>query len=737
MATALVLGLLLAASPEAPTVSVAPAPGAAVASAILVDGQTVSLDSSGRGGIPAGASPSADGLRFSTIDADHADAGGTSEILYYPETSALASWPLPGVDGSGPASVVLKDHEGGTWENARAFATTLEKTKDGRRVRFAIPPGIWDAAIVVPGFAPAFVVELDVYESDETLRVSATKLEPAARVTARVLDARSGRPPERWEAWISRVGGHWEDEETKFFDVRPIARDGGGLDFASLPVGDWELRIEATGRGRGRARAAVKATKPRERTNLGDLYLADPGALRIVVAFPTEVPEQEFSCWATRLPTAGDALEELASKAFAPQASTDILFDDLETGPVMVQCGKSRQVYVGTSSTIVAGETAEVEFAFAPVRLSGHVRRGNDGVAGATVTAVGSALEEQKADAKSDELGAYALVVWPAGGSIQLMTTPPEDQLPFTEFLEIEADITEIDHDVLLPSRAIRGTVRDEETGAMLPGADVTFSGSLEAKGQEGGFSMSATSDEEGKFRVRNLLDQPLEIVVTLEGYAPSIRKEVRPTEEGTDIEILMEKGVRLTGVVVDELGAPLPDVAVGLDVDSTGHFVQRTETTADSGEFDFGAVAYGPHLLTVFRCGNVFAVEKIDIASYESDPPPRVVRLRPAAAPIELLAVDDEGVPVPHAVFRWTVGGVPLPMENWAAAARACGQDFRTDAGGRLRLYGFPPGVIGAESLDRVPLGTFSNDGARTRWTLRLPAEEEQLGTEVSAPSH
>ncbi|MET0619777.1 MAG: hypothetical protein ABW056_05835, partial [Thermoanaerobaculia bacterium] len=323
MAIALLLGLLLAASPDAATVLVAPAPGAPVASAILVAGETISLDSSGSARIPAEASPSAEGLRFYHGRVDSGDASG---IFYLPDSSALAEWTLPGLDASAPASVVVKETEGETWENARAFAAPLEKTKDGRRVRFAMPPGTWDLAIVVPGFAPAFVMELDVYDSDDTVRIAAVKPEPSARVTARVLDARSGRPPDRWTAWISRVGGHGDDEEARFFDGRPIAENGAALDFSSLPIGNWELRAEATRGGGGRSRSVVKATKPRERVNLGDLYLSDTGALRVAVAFPAEVPDQEFSCRVARRPISGEGeLVMLAAKAFAPSASTALM----------------------------------------------------------------------------------------------------------------------------------------------------------------------------------------------------------------------------------------------------------------------------------------------------------------------------------------------------------------------------------------------------------------------------
>jgi hypothetical protein len=719
----------LAAEASAPDVEIAPAPGAPVAAEIAVNGKTVALDAAGRGRVPSGASLSAAGLRLS-----EPDAGGTSEILYYPHTSALASWRLPGLGASGPASVVLKEHEAETWENARTFAAPLEKTAEGRRVRFAIPAGLWDAAIVVPGFAPAFVLELDVYEDDEVLRVAATKLEPAALLGARVLDARTGRSPHHWKAWISPVDGPRGDEETRFFEDRPIAEDGSALDFASLPVGEWELRVEAleSGSARGRARAAVKAARPRERVNLGDIYLADFGSLRVAVTFPTRVPDREFACWVTRVPLGGEGqLEGLGSKDFTPSAANDLVFDDLEAGPVTIQCGDHKDIYDRREATIVAGEVAAADFSFAPVRVSGSVRRGDDGVSGANVAAVLSGPDELKVQAKSDERGSYDLVVWPARNSILLLTTPPEDRLPFAESLDVGEGQTEIEHDVQLPSRSIRGTVRDQETGAILPGADVTFSGPLEAKGlEEGRFSMSTMSDGEGRFRLGNLLDQPLDVEVTLAGYAPSVRTGIQPTPEGAEIEVLLEKGSRLTGVVVDELGAPVSNVAVGLDVDSGGDYVQRTRTSSASGEFDFGAVASGPHLLTAFRCGSVFAFERFDVASYETDPPPRVVRLRPAAAPIELQVVDENDEPVAETGFRWSVGGLPVPMEDWAAAAQACGQASRTNGSGMLRLYGFPPGVIGAASVDRVPLGTFPNDGTRRQWTLRLQREEEHPET-------
>jgi hypothetical protein len=582
---------------------VAPAPGAPLASAILVAGETIALDSSGSARIPAEASPAAEGLRFYQWQVD---SGGASGDLLSPREQRARGLDLPRTRRSGTGEHRDQENRRRDLENARAFAAPLEKTEDGRRVRFAMPPGTWDLAIVVPGFAPSFVTELDVYDSDDTVRVAAVKLEPAARVTARVLDPRSGRPPDRWTAWISRVGSHSDDEETKFFDGRPIAENGASLDFSSLPVGDWELRAEGDCGCRPSRQPPqpfrVKATKPRQRVNLGDIFLSDTGALRVVVAFPTEVPDQEFSCRVARSPTSGEGeLERLAAKTFAPNASTVVMFADLETGPVTIQCGDNRDIYDQKTATIAGGEIVEVEFTFAPIRLSGNVRRGEDRVPGATVTAVLSGPEDQTVQAKSDDLGSYHLVVWPVREAIRLLTTPPEDRLPFAENLEVEAGATKIDHDVLLPSSSIRGIVRDKETGEALAGAEVAFSGSLEAKGSEWGrFSTSTTSDGEGRFRVGNLLDKPLDVDVTLEGYARSVMKEVRPTPEGAEIEVQLEKGNRLTGVVVDELGAPLSNVAVGLDVDSGGDYVnarkrRRARASSTSAPSRPGAISSRP----------------------------------------------------------------------------------------------------------------------------------------------
>ena len=376
----------------------------------------------------------------------------------------------------------------------------------------------------------------------------------------------------------------------------------------------------------------------------------------------------------------------LAAKAFAPKASTALMFDDLETGPVTIQCGdepghlrpedRDHRGRRNRGSRVLVRSGPPVR-----LRAAGRGRRARrDGDGGR----VGTGRPDQSRR-KSDDLGSL-----PSRRLARARGDPAPDD-PSRRPAPLRGESrgrggSHGDRSRRPPSLELdpRHRARQgDRRGPRRRGGRVL--GIARGEGSEWGrFSTSTTSDGEGRFRVGNLLDKPLEVDVTLDGYAPSVMKEVRPTPEGTEIEVQLEKGNRLTGVVVDELGAPLSNVAVGLDVDSRGDYVQRTETTSASGEFDFGAVASGRHLLSVFRCGSVFALEPVDV---------------PHTNPIRLPASSGSGRrrrrssswswtrttrPSRKRSFGGRVGGLTVPMEDWASAAQACGQDFRTDARGQ-----------------------------------------------------
>ena len=88
---------------------------------------------------------------------------------------------------------------------------------------------------------------------------------------------------------MSRTDPAPDGQESRFFKTRPIAADRAALDFASLPVGAWELRVEIP--GGGRKRQAFTALKPGGVTDLGDFVIPDSGSVRLTLEFPVELPQ--------------------------------------------------------------------------------------------------------------------------------------------------------------------------------------------------------------------------------------------------------------------------------------------------------------------------------------------------------------------------------------------------------------------------------------------------------------
>ncbi len=535
--------------------------------------KAISLDSSGSARIPAEASPSAEGLRFYHGRVDSGDASG---IFYLPESSALAEWTLPGLDASAPASVVVKETEGETWENARAFVAPLEKTKDGRRVRFAMPPGTWDLAIVVPGFAPAFVMELDVLRQrrhgpDRRREAGARGARDrpgsrrALRKAARPLDSLDipGRRPRgrRRSEILRRPSDRGERRRARLLE--PARRQLGAPRRGDPRRRRRQPRPQPL---RREGHETARAGESRRPLPLGHGSAARRrGVSRRGPGSGVLVPGGSASDQRRR--RARDARGEGVRAECLDRPHVRRPRDRAGHDPVRRQPGHLRPEDRDHRGRRNRGSRILVRSG-SPVRLrtarrGRRARRDGDGrrvrdrktrpsrasrtTSGATISSSGP---------RERRSGSSRLLPKTGSPSRRISRSRREPRRSITTSSCPRAR-----------SAAPCATRRPVE---VLAGAEVAFAGSLEAKGSEWGrFSTSTTSDGEGRFRVGNLLDKPLEVDVTLDGYAPSVMKEVRPTPDGTEIEVQLEKGNRLTGVVVDELGAPLSNVAVGLDVDS------------------------------------------------------------------------------------------------------------------------------------------------------------------------
>jgi hypothetical protein len=694
------------------TLTLAPAPGAPVATAI----RDIPLDAKGRAEIPADMALSAPGLRFIR-------AG--EQVLYYPADHTLFTWPLVGPGQPSSAEIVVKDHASG-WENARGFEAPVEISDKKPRVRFVLPPGEWDLAVVVPGYAPAFA---------NSARLQLATLRPAARLRARVLDARSGKPPDRWDAYIARVVADPESEETKFFAKRPISTGRTFLDFASLPVGGWELKVEVP--GKGRRATLVSALKPGGTTDVGDFFISDAGSVRVVLEFPVEVPRGALTVRIAKRPTDPQKTEdvELVSKSALPAAETTVEFADIEPGMVNVKVADAGDLMPRRSSTVVKeNEVAEVRLVFVPVRLYGRVTRGDKPIAEAAVSAPqGERIDEKQV--MTDDLGNYELRTWTDGKMVAMFTIPPgEKSRPLLDMVPIPEGVTEIEHNVHLPSNTIRVAVHDAETGGPVSGADVIFQGVRTE--ESGGFGRSELTDQSGRAELLNLTSQRVDVRVMKEGYSTAEVRGVEPKSDGSELDIRLTKGLKLVVVVTDEAGAPLPGATVGIDPDPEWFYYRQKATPADDGRYEFPDTASGGHVLGVMKCGHALAVRMIIVPTAKEGDHIETVQLTTERAPITVHIEDGSGAPVPSASLRWAFNGFPVPLEDWGRIVQSCGQPVRSDSEGNLRLYSFPYGSLAAMPLlgDPNPLGVFTNDGTNTVWTIRLTRDPQAKAEQHAA---
>jgi hypothetical protein len=723
MPVLLCLLLVRAVEPSATDVAIAPAPGAPIESVIHVSGHAVPLDAEGRGRVPGDASPSNETLRFYRIAADSSSG---ERILYYPAEGTLVSWSLTGIDADADATLVVKDRDE-TWVSARSYRASLEKTRGGRRVRFALPPGVYDVAVVLPNFGPAFA-PLDA--NGGTLEIPSVRLAPAGRVVARVLDARTGKPPQRWSAFASRVGADPNTEETRFFDGFPISEGASALDYRSLPPGNWEVAVVAT--GRSEPHLPVKLAKAGAVADLGDVYVTDFGRLRVVLEFPGEVPPGTFEVKLTRsrIDPEADPIV-LGSRKASGRGDLALEFDGIEPGEVHIECSNAgAHIQRGTSAVVESNRTAEARLVVRRVKIHGSVLRGKEPVIGAEVSPMGGKTPGGKEDpARSDELGAYALEFWGGLDSIGLHTLPPGEKAGYMEIVSIDPEAMDVAHDVLLPGSEIRGIVRDARTSQPIAGAEVMFETATPETEPEDpdnymSFSIGIETDEEGRFRLANLDEELVDVTVSHDGYSSKYLPAVQPKPEGIELDVRLERGVRVSGRVVDETGSPLPGVTVGLDVARDG-FYQGTMTDAE-GAYELEGVSSGPHLLFVMPCGRTMVVRRFRIDPGDEDSGVHTEDAQTAreGPPIEVKVENADGSEAQRSV-RFAIDGAPLPLNAWYEVTKQCGT-YDEIGWSRILLHGFPQGTLSALSAwSQLVYGTFQNDGTASTWTIRLPAAE------------
>ena len=147
----------------------------------------------------------------------------------------------------------------------------------------------------------------------------------------------------------------------------------------------------------------------------------------------------------------------------------------------------------------------------------------------------------------------------------------------------------------------LHGTVSDQTTGAPISGATVIFKGEYLAQGEH-----SATSDRNGAFQIPRVPAGRYLVESNLEGYllADEWRGYVTVTAGGADrpLTVKLARETTVSGLVVDEDGAPVSDVEVVLaDVRAeAGNVMARSirSVAAPNGRFQFDKITPGRYFL-------------------------------------------------------------------------------------------------------------------------------------------
>ncbi|MEM7434686.1 MAG: carboxypeptidase regulatory-like domain-containing protein [Myxococcota bacterium] len=108
----------------------------------------------------------------------------------------------------------------------------------------------------------------------------------------------------------------------------------------------------------------------------------------------------------------------------------------------------------------------------------------------------------------------------------------------------------------LAPGWSLAGEVTDARTGRGLPEARVHVAGGL-----LGAYARTTTTDPDGKFTLPGVVGDPQTVYVEVEGYVPS--GPLRATKEAPNVDVRLERGATLAGVVVNTRGDPVRGASV------------------------------------------------------------------------------------------------------------------------------------------------------------------------------
>lgn len=119
---------------------------------------------------------------------------------------------------------------------------------------------------------------------------------------------------------------------------------------------------------------------------------------------------------------------------------------------------------------------------------------------------------------------------------------------------------------------------------------------------QLGGSDTTATTDPNGQYSLDSIDSGQQTFVFTKDGYLSATRT-VNITGKSAQLDVQLSSGIPLTGMVVTDAGAPVPDANVNARSASDASFGRQTQTDA-GGNFQITGVAPGHYTITADKEG-------------------------------------------------------------------------------------------------------------------------------------
>lgn len=212
-------------------------------------------------------------------------------------------------------------------------------------------------------------------------------------------------------------------------------------------------------------------------------------------------------------------------------------------------------------------------------------------------------------------------------------------------------------------------TVRDAERDRPVADATVT----LERTSRQ-----TATSGADGVARLTGIGDGWVVVTATAPGYAlGSAYAVIGKSQRTVELTLALRAGVAVSGVVVDDAGAPIAGAKVWPKNASTWELVDGEDhaVTSDAkGAFTIAAVAPGSYRLVALD--EVHARGQSELVTVTAGQPTTGVRIvLPAAGRISGVVVDGAGAPSPYATVRVSGTTWSADMVNHQVAADDRGQ--------------------------------------------------------------